>query len=77
MSQNKIEIQLKIKEFTNRTPQNPSDIAFGKKIKLCGGCGMYWDREHAKYQILISQASIEELEEVLKYRKAIENYGSH
>ena len=65
---NRIEIQLKIKEFTNRTPSNPSDIVFGKKIKLCSGCGMYFDREHLKYQVLL-KVSIEELEEVLKYRK--------
>ena len=37
---NRIEIQLKIKEFTNRTPQNPSDIAFGKKIKIAVNPGI-------------------------------------
>ena len=35
---------------------------------------MYFDREHLIYQVLISQASIEELEEVLKYRKANKDY---
>ena len=72
-SNNRLIIQLKIKEFTDRSPQNPSDYAFGKKIKLCSGCGIYSEQEHLKYQVLIN-SSIEELEEVLKYRKANKDY---
>jgi hypothetical protein len=71
VSNNRLVIQLKIKEFTDRSPQNPSDIIFGKKVKLCSGCGIYSEREHLKYQVLLN-ADIEELEEVLKYRKGYE-----
>lgn len=65
----KIEIQLKIKEFTERKP-NPTDFLFGKKIKLCkGNCYQLENREHNKYLIFLQEISIEELEVFLEYKK--------